>query len=78
MSPAADAAFRDNRAQNRFELHEAGGMAWAGYTIHDGVFILRHVEADLPLRGTGAAGRLMGAIVDTARGGGFTRLSTQP
>lgn len=74
MNPPADAPFRDNRAQSRFELHEAGLMAWAVYAVHDGVFILNHVEADPLLRGTGAAGRLITAIVDAARSGNFTLL----
>ncbi len=72
MNPPADNTFRDNREQRRFELHEAGLMAWADYHIHDGVFILNHVEADPRLRGTGAADRLMAAIVGAARAGSFT------
>ena len=58
---------KDNPAQSRFELEENGLMAWANYRIRDGVYVLPHVEADPPLRGTGAAGRLMQQIVDHAR-----------
>lgn len=61
----------DNRDRHRFELTENGLMAWAEYHIRDGVYVIPHVEAEPPLRGTGAAGRLMAAIVDGARAGGF-------
>ena len=58
---------KDNNQAHRFELEENGLMAWADYRIRDGVYVLPHVEADPPLRGTGAAGRLMQQIVDHAR-----------
>ncbi len=58
---------RDNTEASRFELEENGRLAWAEYRIRDGRYIISHVEADLPLRGTGAAGRLMQQIVDHAR-----------
>jgi predicted GNAT family acetyltransferase len=57
----------DNTDQRRFEIAEDGHRVWADYRIQDGKYVLRHVEADLALRGTGAAGRLMQAIVDHAR-----------
>jgi predicted GNAT family acetyltransferase len=57
----------DNSAKSRFELEENGLMAWADYRFRDGKTILPHVEADPPLRGTGAAGRLMQQIVEHAR-----------
>jgi predicted GNAT family acetyltransferase len=57
----------DNKGQSRFELEENGHLAWAEYRIRDGKYIIPHVEAELPLRGTGAAGRLMQQIVDYAR-----------
>jgi predicted GNAT family acetyltransferase len=57
----------DNKDRSRFELEENGLMAWADYRIRDGKYVLPHVEADPPLRGTGAAGRLMQQIVDHAR-----------
>ena len=62
----------DNSAESRFELTENGLMAWADYRIHDGVYHLTHVEAEPPLRGTGAAGRLLQDIVQKARAEGFT------
>jgi predicted GNAT family acetyltransferase len=59
---------RDNAAQSRFELEENGHRVWAAYRFQDGKTTLAHVEAEPPLRGTGAAGRLMQQIVDHARG----------
>jgi len=58
---------RDNKEEDRFEREENGLLAWANYRIRDGKYQLAHVEADPPLRGTGAAGRLMQDIVDHAR-----------
>ena len=57
----------DNQAESRFELHENGHLAWADYRIRDGRYFIPHVEAELPLRGTGAASRLMQQIADYAR-----------
>ena len=57
----------DNQAESRFELEESGHLAWANYRIRDGQYVIPHVEADPPLRGTGAASRLMQQIVDHAR-----------
>jgi hypothetical protein len=58
---------RDNHEQSRFEREENGLLAWAEYRIRDGKYLIPHVEAEMPLRGTGAAGRLMQDIVDHAR-----------
>jgi uncharacterized protein len=57
----------DNKTESRFELEENGLLAWADYRIRDGKYLLPHVEAEPPLRGTGTAGRLMQGIVDYAR-----------
>jgi predicted GNAT family acetyltransferase len=57
----------DNTQLHRFELIENGLTVFADYRIRDGAYLLPHVEADPALRGTGAAGRLMTAIVDHAR-----------
>ena len=57
----------DNELQHRFEAQENGLTVFADYREHDGHFILTHVEADPALRGTGAAARLMEAIVGHAR-----------
>lgn len=57
----------DNTARSRFELEENGQKVWADYRLRDGMYVLPHVEADMALRGTGAASRLMQQIVDHAR-----------
>jgi len=62
--------FTDNRSRNRYELTVGEHMAFADYQRHPGVVSLTHVEAAMPLRGTGAAGRLMDEIVTTVRAEG--------
>ncbi|HWF63864.1 MAG TPA: GNAT family N-acetyltransferase [Rhizomicrobium sp.] len=61
----------DNQALHRFELGEDGHIVFANYRTHDGRYILTHVEADPALRGTGAAARLMEAIVAHAKENNF-------
>jgi predicted GNAT family acetyltransferase len=63
-------AFRDNADENRFELKTDGGMAWADYSRRNGRLIIPHVEADISLRGSGAAGRLMEQVALAARAEG--------
>ena len=57
----------DNKALHRFEAVENDLTVFANYREHDGSYVLTHVEADPALRGTGAAARLMQAIVNHAR-----------
>ena len=57
----------DNSERRRFELTEQGSLAVADYRVQQGVMLLPHVEAAPPLRGTGAAGRLMEGVFDAAR-----------
>lgn len=57
----------DNSEKHRFELAEDGHTVFADYRQHDKTYVLVHVEADMALRGTGAASRLMAAIVENAR-----------
>lgn len=57
----------DNEALHRFEAVENDLAVFANYREHDDRYVLTHVEADPALRGTGAAARLMQAIVDHAR-----------
>ena len=57
----------DNRDLNRFEREENGALVHARYQRSHDQLIIRHVEAALELRGTGAADRLMREIVDHAR-----------
>ncbi len=59
----------DNKEESRFEHEEKGLLVWADYRIRDGKYLIPHVEAEPPLRGTGAASRLMQEIVDHARAG---------
>ncbi len=55
----------------RFEREENGLVVFADYVRRDDLVFILHVEAPLPLRGTGAAGRLMRELVDKARADGF-------
>ncbi len=57
----------DNTVRRRFELAEAGGVAFADYRRDVGQLIIPHVEAPVSLRGTGAAGRLMEGVLSVAR-----------
>ena len=57
----------DNTARHRFELEEAGEIAFANYRRDGQTLVIPHVEAALALRGTGAAGRLMQGVVEIAR-----------
>ncbi len=58
-------ALRDTGS--RYEMDEQGLTSWADYRrLGDRLFI-DHVEAPTPLRGTGAAGRLMAALSAEAR-----------
>lgn len=61
----------DNAEKHRFEETENGHLVFADYRIRDGHYHLTHVEADPALRGTGAAPRLMEAIVAHARAHGL-------
>jgi uncharacterized protein len=61
----------DNQEKQRFELSEQGLLVFANYRLNDDRYVLTHVEADPALRGTGAAGRLMAAIVAYARANHF-------
>lgn len=62
--------FRDNSAEQRFELSHDGGTSFCDYRLAaDGAVLLTHVETPAHLRGRGHASRLMEAIVDHARAG---------
>jgi predicted GNAT family acetyltransferase len=60
----------DNVDRSRFELNVDGQVAFANYRRQGSVLVIQHVEAPVPLRGTGAAGRLMQGIVELARAEG--------
>lgn len=61
------ADFKNNTAQNRYEYHTDGHTAFANYHIQNDILYIDYVEAPQELRGTGAAGRLMQHVADTAR-----------
>ncbi len=56
----------NNQILSRFELERAGHLAYADYGIDGDILVIRFVFAPEELRGTGAAGDLMAAIVDHA------------
>jgi len=58
---------RDDIAAGRLEFEEAGHVVFARYSRVDGGLIIEHVEADPALRGTGASGRFMEALVADVR-----------
>ena len=60
----------DNAGRHRFELAEAGAVAFADYRREGDRLVIPHVEAPDALRGTGAAGRLMEGVVEHARAEG--------
>lgn len=60
----------DNTVRNRFELAEAGEVAFADYRREGGRLYIDYVLAPVALRGTGAAGRLMEGVMGAAREAG--------
>lgn len=57
----------DNIERHRFEQEEDGKLVFASYRLQGDAYALVHVEADPDLRGKGAAGRFMTALVQHAR-----------
>ena len=55
----------------RYEMDEQGLTSWADYRRDGGRLYIDHVEAPVPLRGTGASGRLMAALSADARAKGL-------
>lgn len=64
--------FSDNAGAGRYELDVGGKIAFANYRKQDKTLFIDHVEAPPPLRGTGAAGRLMKHVTETADKEGFS------
>jgi len=58
-------------ATRRFELDVDGQVVFANYERRGEALVIRHVEAPVPLRGTGAAGRLMQGVAEIARNEGL-------
>jgi uncharacterized protein len=67
-----------NPALSRFELTESGLTAFATYRRSANRVVIPHVEAPVPLRGKGTAGRLMEGIVALARSEGFKIVPSCP
>lgn len=65
-------ALRDNKVDQRYEMVEGGMTSWADYRLSGDRLYIDHVESPPPLRGTGAAGRLMAALAADARSRGLT------
>jgi hypothetical protein len=63
---------KDNRQESRFEMVEDGQVVFADYRRDGRRIFIDHVEAPIPLRGSGAAGRFMEALVAEARREGAT------
>jgi predicted GNAT family acetyltransferase len=57
----------DNQDLGRYELVEQGQVVFANYRREGARLYIDHVEAPIALRGGGAAGRLMEALVAQAR-----------
>ena len=64
-------AITDNRDRSRFELDIDGRIVFANYRRQGSTLVIPHVEAPPALRGTGAAGRLMRGVMETARAEGL-------
>ena len=58
---------QDNPGLSRYELEVDGQIVFANYRRRDGTLVITHVEAPVPLRGTGASGRLMQGMMDIVR-----------
>ena len=63
---------KDNLALGRFEMIEQGQTVFADYRRDANRLFIDHVEAPPALRGTGAAGRFMEALVAAAQAEGAT------
>ena len=66
------AELHDDAARQRLEMVEQGHTVFADYRRSGERLIIDHVEAPEALRGTGAAGRFMEALVAHARAHGET------
>ena len=63
MGEPADHAARDVPERSRFELRAQGRLAYADYRAEGGVLAIPYVYADPALRGSGAAGEVMEAVL---------------
>ena len=70
-SPGDSNPVYDNPALSRYELDLDGQIVFASYRRRDGTLLITHVEAPVPLRGTGASHRLMQGMMDIVRQDGM-------
>lgn len=63
-------ALIDNKQHQRFEMALEGGTVFAAYRRATDVIEITHVEAPPALRGTGAAGKFMEALMAAIRAEG--------
>ena len=69
------AEIRENPEKGRFELEIGGQIVFARYARQGSTLVIPYVEAAPPLRGTGAADRLMQGVMEIARA---ERLKVKP
>ena len=62
---------KDNVEARRYELEVDGQIVFGDYRRDGDVLSVTHVEAPHALRGTGAAGRFMQDLMETARAENF-------
>lgn len=62
----------DNKSQSRLEIEVEGETVFATYRIDNNILYINYVEAPPSLRGTGAAGRLMEAVMEFAKENNFS------
>jgi predicted GNAT family acetyltransferase len=60
----------DNPARQRFEMEVQQQTVFADYRRRGNVVVVTHVEAPVPLRGTGTAGQFMQGMLDLLRARG--------
>lgn len=63
---------RNNAARSRYEMEEQGLVSYADYRLDGERLYIDYVFSPPPLRGSGAAGRLMAAIGQDARDRGLS------
>jgi hypothetical protein len=66
----ANPSFRDNKAQNRFDLDVEGLVAFANYRMTPSTVIITHTETPRSLRGRGIASELVKGALELIRSDG--------
>jgi predicted GNAT family acetyltransferase len=68
---AASAEVSNNEAENRFELHSGGKMAFLAYRRTPRGIILTHAETPAEIEGQGLGAKVVRAALEFARGQGL-------